>query len=237
MSQRKLAVFVEGQTEQIFIERLITEIASAREVTFVRLQATGGRPPTPRQFIALSGHNQQHPATRYYVQIVDSHTDNRVVSDIRDTQASLARAGFDAVLGIRDVYPVPRASIPTMRAATAAALSGAALPVDLVLAVMEVEAWFLGEHNHFARIGAGIPIADIMSYLGFDPSTQNMEGRAHPAEDLHEAYKLVGCAYHKTAAHIQRTVGALDYAHLYLDLPARMPSLRELIDALDRFLV
>ncbi|MFT3776040.1 MAG: hypothetical protein QM820_62645 [Minicystis sp.] len=234
MNEHKLAVFVEGQTEQIFVERLITELASARHVGFARLKATGGG-ANPRQFIALGAVCTQ-PAARFYVQIVDSATDGRVVSDIHDNQAGLAREGFEMVLGIRDVYPTPRADIPLMRAAMARVLAGSALPIDVVLAVMEVEAWFLGEHHHLAKMGRGIAVADVIRALGFDPSTGDMESRAQPAADLHAVYQLAGRAYHKTRVHAQTTVDALDYEHLYCSLADRMSSLRQLVDALDRFL-
>jgi hypothetical protein len=235
VNESKLAIFVEGQTERIFIERLITEVASAHQVTFARFKGQGGGASGARQFVRLSG-QRQSPPTRYYVQIVDSSTDNRVVSDINDTHANLTRAGFKAVLGIRDVFPAPRASIPAMRAAMAQVLTGTALPVDVVLAVMEVEAWFLGEHNHLAKLDRPVALADVIAQLGFDPSVDNMEDRAHPAEDLHNVYRLVGYAYKKRSTQVERTVNALDYTHLYLTLPARMPSVHELVAALDRFL-
>lgn len=233
MNEHKLAVFVEGQTEQIFIERLVTELASARNVNFVRLKATGGA-SSPRQLIALGATAQ--PDARFYVQIVDSGTDNRVVSDIRDNLAGLAQQGFKAVLGIRDVYPAPRAQIPLMRTAMASVLGGAAIPIDVVLAIMEVEAWFLGEHNHLTKIGRGITPAEVAHALGFDPSVDNMELRAQPADDLHAVYQLVGRAYNKTRVHVQRTVDVLDYEHLYVSLATRMASLGELVATLDRFL-
>lgn len=235
MGQNKLAIFVEGQTESIFIERLITELATARCVNFDRYQGEGGGASGRRRLVKLHGERHE-PAARYYVQIVDSHTDNRVVSDIREYQANLAKQGFKAVLGIRDVYPMPRSSIPTLRATMARVLSPKQLPIDVILAVMEVEAWFLGEYTHLAKIGSGIDVQRVASCFGFDPSAENMEARANPAADLHNVYGLVGCAYQKTKRQIQRTVEVLDYPNLYVALPARMASLHELVTMLDRFL-
>ena len=105
---------------------------------------------------------RENPATKYYVQIVDSSNDSRVVSDVRDSYQSLLRQNFKAIIGISDVYgadPISRqprthADIPRMHSGISAALTKCPI-VDYVLAVMEVEAWFLGEHHHLSKIGTG----------------------------------------------------------------------------------
>jgi hypothetical protein len=71
--------------------------------------------------------------------------------------------------------------------------------------------------------------------MGFDPSVDDVELRLHPSADLHQIYQLVGFAYHKTKAHVQRTVSVLDYAHLYCELPGRVPGLSMLVRALEQF--
>ena len=101
---------------------------------------------------------------------------------------------------------------------------------------MEVEAWFLAEHHHFARIGAAITTAAIKTALGFDPSTADMAERDHPAEDLDKVYRLGGSSYRKKKNAVQATVDVLDYEHLYLGLGGRVSSLAQLTGAIDRFL-
>jgi hypothetical protein len=58
------------------------------------------------------------------------------------------------------------------------------IPVDFVLAVMEIEAWFLAETTHYARIDPAITMAAIKSTLGFDPENDDLQRRPSPAEDL-----------------------------------------------------
>jgi hypothetical protein len=239
MIASKLAIFVEGQTEQIFVEKLIEEIAGAQNVKVIKYQATGGASCSRklrRLDLEAARAEPAEPAKRYHVQIVDCSTESRVASDILENYESLVRSGFKTIIGIRDVYPMPRADLPKLRKRMTYRQPTRPVAVDNVLAVMEVEAWFLGEHLHFSQIGSGIAIADIVSALGFDPSTGTMEDREHPAGDLDRIYRLGGRAYNKKSGTVQATVGALDYEHMYCVLRHRMESLGHLMDALDRFL-
>jgi hypothetical protein len=72
----------------------------------------------------------------------------------------------------------------------------------------------------------------IVASIGFDPSVDDIELRPHPSDDLHQVYQLVGLAYHKTKAQVQRTVAVLDYARLYLELPSRVAGLSVLVRSL-----
>jgi hypothetical protein len=100
---KKLAILVEGQTEQLFVDKLITEIAGNNSLVIESHQITsGGRsiykwirfaPPRAGQGLG------------YFVLIVDCSGDSTVKSDIRDNYESLVSNGYNAVIGIRDVYP------------------------------------------------------------------------------------------------------------------------------------
>lgn len=235
MTENKLAVFVEGQAEQIFVKKLIEQIAGAQNVKIVPYKAQGGGRAGPRRLVRLTGERVE-PAVQYYVQIVDCSNDEKVASDICANYDKLVEAQYKAIIGIRDVYPKLRANIHLVRRGMAYGQKTKPIMVDNVLAVMEVESWFLGEHNHFARIGPGIAVTDIINAFSFDPSIDNMEERNHPAADLHAVYELGGCSYAKRAAEVQSTVDALDYENIYFTLADRMSSLRQLVDAIERFL-
>jgi|HubBroStandDraft_2_1064218.scaffolds.fasta_scaffold266695_2 hypothetical protein len=235
MPESKLAVFVEGQTEQIFVKKLVEEIAGAHNVKVLTYKASGGGASGARQIVQLQA-ARADPAKRYYVLIVDCTNGDRVASDILDRYQTLVQQDFKAIIGISDVYPRPRVDIGKLYRVMAGLQRTSPIVVDNVLAVMEVEAWFLGEHHHLAKIGAGIAVADVIHKLGFDPSTDNMEDRHHPAGDLDAVYQLGGRSYNKKRNTVEATVDALDYENLYLTLPGRMGSLRLLVDALDRFL-
>src|SRR5947208_2376792 len=105
----KLAVFVEGQTEQIFVERLLYSVAGARNVHIDTVQAYGGR-MLPRTFVEVQAHRPD-PAKRYYAIIYDCMGDSRVLSDVREHYDSLVAQGFSDIIALRDVFPRPAAEI------------------------------------------------------------------------------------------------------------------------------
>jgi hypothetical protein len=230
----KLAVFVEGQTEQVFIEDLVRAVAGAKRVRIEKRKITGGT--SCRRRMRLLEAVAVDLGQEYYVLIVDCGSYESVKSRIREEYDNLARADYKAVIALRDVYPIPRADIPRLRRQLPIYVKTSPIQVVFVLAVMEVEAWFLAEHTHFERIDPGLTIECIRAGVGFDPSTEDMEQRDNPAADLHAIYNLVGRNYSKSKSCVQRTVGVLDYARLYLELPDRCEPLRVLVSAIDTFL-
>ena len=231
----KLVIFVEGQTEQLFVERLILEIAGARRVVVEKRQAFGGKRLQRR--IRLVEAKAPVSDERWFALIVDCSADSRVKSDIVEQYASLAAKGYSGIIGIRDVYPaVLRADIQKLRDGLRYRVKTNPIEVLLVLAVMEIEAWFLSEHSHFGRLDAGLTLDIIRNNLHFDPSVYDMQLRDNPADDLDTIYRLVGKAYSKRRDRVARTVEALDFATIYLDVATRFPDLQALVDRVDQFL-
>jgi len=231
---KKLTIFVEGATEVSFVDQLLRQLISARKLCIDHLQATGGS-KTPRRLTIVSV-TAQSPDQTYYIQIVDSGTDNRVASDIRENYDSLVRSGFEAIIGIRDVHPLSRADLTKLRAGLRYNVRTKPITVVFVLGVMETEAWFLAEHTHFPKIHPNLTINRIQATLHFDPSTDDMQSRDCPHEDLHNVYALEGLAYRKKRSQIERTVHVLDYERVYFDLVTKFPDVQTLIASLDNFL-
>jgi hypothetical protein len=100
---------------------------------------------------------------------------------------------------------------------------------------MEIEAWFLAEHNHFSQVDPAITIDSIRSKLGFNPESEDMRDRPSPANDMVAAYRIAGKDYLKGSA--EGTIEKLDYDYVYIVLRQRIPELAELLDTIDNFLV
>ncbi len=148
---RKIAFFAEGQTEQIFIERLLTEAAGSRKMKVETLQAIGGR-RFARFFYKLTPETNAADHS-FYALIYNCGSDGRVASDIRDQYPTLVSSGYSTIIGIRDVAPeVRRSDIPKLRAGVSRFMPQVPIAPLLVLATMEVEAWFMGEYTHFPRL-------------------------------------------------------------------------------------
>jgi hypothetical protein len=233
---RKIAIFVEGKTERVFVEKLIRLMIDEKKLKIAVFETSGGD-KTPRR-IRLIYQTPDDEGHEFYVQLMESRNDERVASDVRDRYESLVAAGFSAIVGIRDVYPdYTAAEIPLLRRALRFRIK--TVPVDpvFVLGVMEVEAWFLSEHNHFPKIHANITCPRIAATFGFDPSSDDMQARACPRDDLHNIYQLEGFAYRKTGNQIQRTVDYLDYEYIYYEMIDDFEDLKVLIETLERFFI
>ncbi len=219
----KMAVFVEGYTEQLFVEKLVVEIAGRKNVHVELRKIRGGKTTRRRMFSvkpvgAVAGQE-------YYVLIVDCGGDEAVKSRIREEYDNLTLAGHQLLIGVRDVRPsIDRAGIPELRRRLALGMRTKPLRVIFVLSVMEIEAWFLSEYTHFSRLSVPISPAHILSWLGFDPMTEDMETREQPALDMAAIYYLAGDDYDKDPHRLQRTIDLLDFAQVYLALPASQRS-------------
>jgi hypothetical protein len=229
---RRLAIFVEGFTEVQFATRLIEEVAGKQNVAIEHRTITGGS-SVPKRIVTLRAARKDGDE-RFYVLIVDCQGDSQVKSRILEEHESLTKAGYLKIIGIRDVRPqFTRADIPKLVANLRKYVKTSLAPVEFVLAVMEVEAWFLAEYNHFSKLDPKLTVASIKAVLGFDPALDDMSMRTDPTGDLDSCYALVGHTYRKSES---RTAEALDYAHIYVDLSARIPYLGRLNEELDAFL-
>jgi hypothetical protein len=231
---KKLAVFVEGMTEQLFVTRFVTAIAGKHAIAIQQSRVTGNHNKGQWRRVWASA---QDAGQEYFVLIVDCSSDSRVKSEIRDQYESLVSAGYSAIIGIRDVYPdFDYADLPKLRAGLDYRMKTKPIRVTFALGVMEIETWFICEHTHFTRLDARLRPEYIAGNLGFDPSRDDIQQRGHPTADLDAAYRLVGLRYTKDRRCLQRTVDLLDYESLYLSVVERVPDLMALVQALNVFL-
>jgi hypothetical protein len=79
---KKLAIFVEGQTERIFVERFIRLLVNETHLRVAVFQTSGGR-NSPRR-ITIVHQDLPDPEQVYYIQIMESMNDERVGTDVRD---------------------------------------------------------------------------------------------------------------------------------------------------------
>jgi hypothetical protein len=254
---KRIAFFVEGQTEQLFVERLLKEIASENAIG-VELQVVRGGKRTMGRHSSLVRKSGADKAYAYYAMIydcggesddVDGNRKSTIVSDIRDMQLGLAEKGYIEVIGLRDLYPIPLIDLAKLEHGLSRQLRQANLiPSSIVIAVREIEDWFLAECNHYTKIDTRLVLdATQIASLGFHPCVDDLtlreeedeNGGKRPiaaASDLNSVYQLVGKTYSKSKPTVERTIDCLDYANLYLEVSRKMPKLKELIDKIDNFL-
>jgi len=231
----KLAMFVEGYTEQEFATRMIQEIARVNSVAIQWRKIIGGTTCRRRsRLIRSHSADNQH---QHFIVIYDCGGDAAVKTRMREEYDNLAGAGYSKIICVRDVYPeFSHADIPRLEQGLPYLVKTKPIVVSFVLSVMEIEAWFLAEHHHFAAIDPAITIEAIVHSLHFDPSVDDMRQRPTPAQDLKACYTIAGKTYNKNMAKAKRTVDALDVANVYCHLVDRFPYLKVFCDELTAFL-
>ena len=92
---KKLAIFVEGQTEKIFVRKLLEEIAGKHNIAIENRGYSLGNKVTGITLLVMNDlvTNQ----TKYYVLIYNSGNDSRVASDVRDQYQKLVSSGYDQI--------------------------------------------------------------------------------------------------------------------------------------------
>lgn len=229
----KLAVFVEGNTELLFVTALVEEIAGAHNVRIEQRRIRGGT-KTHRTMALVKAANQA-TGQNHFLLLFDCGGDDAVKDRIREEHENLTRKHYAKIIGMRDVRPkYAHAEIPKLEAGLQKYIKTSLIPVQFVLSVMEIEAWFLAEFNHYPKIDPAITLPAIRHRLGFDPEHDDMTQRPTPSDDLNACYMIAGKTYEKKKA--ATTVAALDYAFLYLEQANRIEYLRKLVDVIDEFL-
>ena len=230
---KKLAIFVEGQTEQIFVGKLLEEIAGQKNI---RINIRAKDPKQIGRITSINMSDMTNHSIQYYVLIYNCCNDDALVSDISEQYASLVNDGYNKIIGLRDVYPKFAISeIDKLERGLKFSLRGKDF-AKVVLAVMETEAWFLSEWKHFEKISPILTPAKIHEKLGFNPQTDDMEERPNPAEDLNRVYQLAGRSYQKRRKQTETIVSSLDYDFLYLELVEKVHRLGEFVSHINTFM-
>lgn len=232
---KKIAFFVEGQTEQIFVRRLVKEVLGYDITTVILKKITGGTNAPKYEFVK-SFDQARKPS--YTVLIYDCGADNRVKSEILDNIESLRENGYSYIVGLRDLYPLAIDELARLQKGLnflPQHLKDCKDLFDIIVVVQEVETWFLAETNHFMKVDRRLTGRFIEKHLGFNPYEVNPLTRKHPAEDLGRIYKLVGKSYTKKFWQIDKLVKRLDFANIRHEIRYEMPPLNNLISIIENF--
>jgi len=229
----KLAVFVEGYTEVVFIEKLIEEIAGIKNVRIESKAIRGGT--NAKRTIRTIKAAQPDTGQRFYVLIMDCGGDRQVKSRIIEEHDNLTKSDYIKIIGVRDVRPdFTYSEIPRLEANLPLYVKTSLIPVEFILGVMEIETWFLAETTHYSKIDPAITVTAIKATLGFDPENDNLELRPNPAVDLNNCYAIGGKSYEKNR--IQDTTEVLDYLQVYMELNKKFKYIDRLVSSIDSFL-
>lgn len=228
MSFKKIAFFVEGYTEQFFLEKLLLEIFSERKIS-IEIQKMKGGKNIPISFSSIKS-TVATEDTEYFVLIYNCGGDANVKSYILERRLDLAKAKYSKIVGLRDIFPdFERKDIHELKYFLNYKVPQKEIKIEFVISIMEIEGWFLSDYTHFEKINSDLDSEKITSFLGYDLKEYNTELIDAPANCLNNIYGLSGEKYEKTKISIDRTVEAIDYSEIYFESRKRINSLNDLI--------
>jgi hypothetical protein len=136
---KRLAIFVEGYTEMVFVDGLVREIATNKNVQISRARIVG---PFNKRKITYLDAVALNSGDEFLVVIYNSGGDHCVSADIKDQYKKLVKTGFTSIIGLHDVYPDSRTDLKRIMYYFGYGIPTIPIKPTYVLAIMEIEAWF-----------------------------------------------------------------------------------------------
>lgn len=214
---RRVAVFVEGQTELVFVRELLAKWYDfdATKIGFCCYNLLSD------EFCDTSYRYGDESSENYYL-IVNVGNDNSVLGKIRARMPFLVKGNYDVIIGLRDMYStqyikdakgreindeVTQMHIDATKEQIADIEN--ADKIHFHFAIMEVEAWLLGMCNFLQSIDSRLTGDFIMDQTGLDLGQDPEITIFHPAVELGKIYELVGRNYGKHDSDISTIMAKL----------------------------
>ncbi|MFA6466563.1 MAG: hypothetical protein WCV71_01760 [Patescibacteria group bacterium] len=225
---KKIAIFVEGQTELIFVRDLLLKVMPNDKIGIrcIELLSSGVSKSVPWS------HNDNDRVDILF-QIMDVGGDKKVFAAIKNRGENLINNGFNNILGLRDMYS-EEYNILTSRMDKKSAIEEMLLTnknniatlkykkkVKIFFAVMEIESWFLGLYNFFEKINKKLTVDHIKTKFGLDLENIDAEKQCNkPANEVKRILASVGVNYNKDRDICNKIVGNITKED-YIDLAGR----------------
>jgi hypothetical protein len=204
MEKRKIAIFVEGQSELIVTRELLLKVF---EYQGIEIEC---RNLLEDWNITKADYDYPAPDAKYHFYILNVGNDERVLGVILEQETFLYKNGYDKIIGLRDMYGKKyrdkskqidaeinqRFIIATQQSVVENAIH--AEKITFHYAIMEVEAWFLALPELLNVINAQLTPSFILEKLGVDLHQIDPEFTFfHPAKTLNDIFNLIGRSYDK----------------------------------------
>lgn len=217
MNIRKVAIFVEGQTEYIFVRDFLCAWYEydTQKLGLECYQFKGNNESdVPFPFGSRESEN-------FYL-IYNVGNDQSVVSKMLKEAPRLQSCGYKQIVGLNDMYcddyhaSVKNRQIDIninqkFKNARNQAIQTKKLDhlVKSYFAIMEVEAWFLGMYKYLQTIDPKLTPELIKAKLGTDITADPEVTVYHPARLLNDIYQLAGKKYDKHEGDVCAITAAL----------------------------
>jgi hypothetical protein len=238
---KRIAIFTEGLSEFVFTRHLVPLLFGYENVSFECLRLHAGN-------LQYTSFKYTCPNPQSHFLIVNAGSDESVVTAIKDRELGLFAAGYDHIIGLRDVYSaeyrlfsqfIDDAVIVRFIEAKNQVIQNMSDPsrIQVHFAIMEFESWLLAMYNLFPKIDPRLTSDTLRSALGVELRAISPERTFfHPSVQVGQIFGLVGRAYTKSEDDITSIVSSIDEANLLeAEENGRCPSLENYVTKIESF--
>jgi hypothetical protein len=213
----KIAFFVEGLSERIFIDALLRQYFFPGRIQIISVELRGH---TEKIFFRVANDTGAQYAEHLCL-IVDVGSDETVLSRLRENYLRMRDKGFEVFLGLRDLKSKAFDEFgEAIVARSQAVVEGFREADDVFLhfAKMTIEAWFLAAPSTFEGVHPALTVAAIRERTGMNLGAIDPETAIpNPVSFLQRVYDICGLKYRKTKKQIHRIVSVIDWEQLCVE--------------------
>jgi hypothetical protein len=216
---RKVAIFVEGQTELIFVRDFLLRLIDPSKLSLECWELLAGQ-------LSRVRYPYSCPNPEILFRIINVRGDERVLSSIKDGEKDLIeKGGYEKIIGLRDMYS--EAYEKLSRGVIDDGISNQFVQshnstiqkmthhdrIKLYFAIMKIEAWFLAMYNVFQRIDSILTVEYIKEKLGFDLKRIDPQKEFYkPSNQVGDLFLLSGRQYDKKESDINNITSKMELA-------------------------
>lgn len=217
MNKRKVAVFVEGLTEQIFVRELLY-VWYGYDTNRIGFHCYSLRADDLHD----TPYNVGSAESEYFYQIINVGNDESVLSKMLREVERLTNQGFTTIIGLKDMYGDKYKSLSQHREVQKTLNEkfidgakgvirdyGVEDRVHICFAIMEIEAWFLGLETLFTSIDISLTPKTIREETNIDITQDPEVTIFHPFVTLCKILELKGIRYNKHESDISSLISKL----------------------------
>jgi hypothetical protein len=217
---RKIAIFTEGQSEQLFVRSLLTQIVEYSELSFECLSLYADQ--LQKVPFSYKGGN-----AKLHFMIVDVRGDTKVLSAIKEREKNLIGEGYEKIIGLRDLYSQTYQDLSpdvideeTSRKIIDGSKSTIVQmtnpdKIELHFCIMELEAWFLSMYNLFKKMDDQLSADYIDANLGFNLKNLDPQREFYkPSTQLDMVFRLFRGRYTKSYNNLESICSKMESSDL-----------------------
>lgn len=210
---RKIALFVEGATELIFVREYLLKWF-AWDVDLLCLKIQGGQDfPVP--------YDNERVDADLHVQIIDVGGGGGILSYVRKNAERLQNLGYEKIICLADMYDdfykqmiakknifqaIDEATNQAFYAERQEAIAEMNLPIEVsfCFAIMEIEAWLLGKIDVWQRLDERLDENAILQIFAHNEDPEKV--LFHPSNQIKQLLASIDKQYNKHATEIASIV-------------------------------